>query len=1109
MANDNQIDFKVRLQREGVSELAGDLKNIDESAKDLAQAATAAGAGVDRLESASKGAGDAVSGLGTDAKQAQDAVTQLAAAEDAADDQARGLGTGSKTAADGVKGVAQAATVAAVDLGELAQAVDAKTKAIKAGLQVEQSEIELQRQHLVATQAEQQARLKAAQAQGDEAAATRALTALRQAEADQMGLVARAKRAEATAVDMATAARREELSAIGPLNAAQAKELQAAENYAKALRVEAAAADQAAQRTRDMGTAQRSAAGTTDQLSGRIGNLTQLLGQMAGALGAAFTFREMVTAAAQMESMREGLRAVSGSAEQAGKDMDFVRTVANRVGADVTQVGQAFLGLQAATKGTAVEGEPTRQVFEAVATAMGKAGKSASETQNALVALAQMASKGTVSMEELRGQLGEALPGALQAAANGLGITTQDLIKLVEEGQIAASDLFPALSKGLNDLYGGAPAAQTLSQEITNIKNAFTEMAANIGEAGGLDALKVGAEVAQTAIVLLDDTLITVGKTLGVLAGAVATLDFSGVEEAFADIEKESRDKLLKAAQHNDTLRGYIKSMGNEALSAAVAQQELAKSTQQAGQAAAAQGLIWVNLASDYGKVLEAVREQIAQAEKSVIARDAEGKASVALAAAFGTETQQREAQAKAAQANAQELEKLAQLKTTELNVMQAELAALKALATEHGKLDDAKTKQLQELEKQIALRQQDADKAVAQAQAGRLAAESAKVEAEAYKDNSGRVKELGEAYEQARLKLEQVRAAKAAGKATTEEVTAAENEAGKAARLYRDALSDLVKALEAKNKAQQADAALATSALQLQLAQEKSYEASAKAMGNEVAVIASKIRQKEIEIKIIEATVQAQIAEAEGSIAVARAKMTEMEATGKLDAVKKAELESTIKIAQARINQAKATGESTKVMEAEITALRLGTDERNKSTASIDANRTALERLNAEKEREIAALEKANDLATRELQLQEAKRNAGTINNVDAVPAFESKEQAEAWLKAWKAQYQRDNPFSTKRGGQLGNLMHDMTMFEYNKELDAMALRNAMKGKGNATTSNQTPLESMRSGATYVSNITIPGVAGTTTLRYADADSQRNGENLLRKLAQAKGASI
>lgn len=851
-------------------------------------------------------------------------------------------------------------------------------------------------------------------------------------------------------------------------------------------------------------------------ISTQLAEAQQGLQRMAASMAGAFTFKELVNAAAQMESMREGFRAVSGSAEQAGKDMDFVRTVANRVGADVTQVGQAFLGLQAATKGTAVEGEPTRQVFEAVATAMGKAGKSASETQNALTALAQMASKGTVSMEELRGQLGEALPGALQAAANGLGITTQDLIKLVEEGQIAASDLFPALTKGLNDLYGGAPAAQTLSQEITNIKNAFTEMAANIGDAGGLDALKKGAEVAQTAIVLLDDTLVTTGKTLGVLAGAVATLDFSGVKQAFADIEAESRDKLLKAAQHNETLRGYVAAMGNESVQAAVAQQQLGNATQQAGAAAAAASPTWVKLASDYGKVLTSVREQIAEVEKSVIARDAEGKAAVALAAAFDTEAQQRQAQAKAAQANAQELEKLAQLKTTELNVMQAELAALKTLAAEQGKLDDAKTKQLQELEKQIALRQQDADKAVAQAQAGRLAAEAAKAEAEAYKDNSGRVKELADAYEQARAKLEQVRAAKASGKATTEELTAAENEAGKAARLYRDALSDVVKALEAKNQAQQADAALATSALQLLLAQEKSYEATARAMGNEFAALQSKIRQKEIEIQIIEATVKAQIAEAEGSIAVAQAKMTEMEASGKLDAVKKVELETAIKIGQAKINQAKAVGESTKALEAEITALRSGSNaadanskSREQNAGAISGQTTALERLNTEREREIAAQEKANDLATRELQLQEAKRNAGTIKNVDAVPAFESKEQAEAWLKAWKAQYQRDNPFSTKSGGQLGNFMHDMTMFEYKKELDAMALRNAMKGNGNASQSSQTPLESMRSGATYVSNITIPGVAGTTTLRYADADSQRNGEDLLRKLAQAKGASI
>ena len=155
--------------------------------------------------------------------------------------------------------------------------------------------------------------------------------------------------------------------------------------------------------------------------------------------------------------------------------------------------------------------------------------------------------------------------------------------------------------------------------------------------------------------------------------------------------------------------------------------------------------------------------------------------------------------------------------------------------------------------------------------------------------------------------------------------------------------------------------------------------------------------------------------------------------------------------------------------------------------------------------------MEKANDLATRALKLDEAKRMAGTIQSVDSVPAFESKEQADAWMAEWEAQYAKKNPFSTRSSGSLGNFQRETTRAEWQAEVDALALRNTMKGKGkgNASESTQTPLESMRSGATYVSNITIPGVAGTTTVRYADAESQRNGEDLLRKLAQAKGASI
>lgn len=147
-----------------------------------------------------------------------------------------------------------------------------------------------------------------------------------------------------------------------------------------------------------------------------------------------------------------------------------------------------------------------------------------------------------------------------------------------------------------------------------------------------------------------------------------------------------------------------------------------------------------------------------------------------------------------------------------------------------------------------------------------------------------------------------------------------------------------------------------------------------------------------------------------------------------------------------------------------------------DRAANAVNRHTSALERLNAEREREISAQEKANELATRELQLMEAKRNAGTIKNADGVPSFESKAQAEAWLAKWKEQYARDNPFSTNSGGQLGNFMHDMTMFEWNREVDAMELRNTMKGNGNAETSSKTPLEAMASRQVSTINLQLNG---------------------------------
>lgn len=653
--------------------------------------------------------------------------------------------------------------------------------------------------------------------------------------------------------------------------------------------------DKATEAVRDVGTAAvkaESQLGATRRglvsVSEQLADTQKRMGELRDTLIAGFSFNQFVQAAAQMESVQAGLQAVSGSSTVAGEQMDFVRRMANAAGVDVAAAGQSFLGLAAATKGTAVEGEPARQVFEAVSLAMAKAGKSSADTQNALLALSQIAGKGTVSMEELRGQLGEALPGALQATANGLGITTQDLIKLVETGQLAAEDMFPALAKGLDELYGGAPAAQTLTQEITNIKNAFVEMSANIGEEGGLAALKVGAEIAQSAITLLGDTLIQTGQYIGTLAGAVATLDFSGLSQAFEDIETQSRERLLKAAEHTEVLRNALKLSSNEAIQAALAAREQGQAAADAGakNAAAAPGVAALGVA--YAEVRKEVASQIVLAEKEVEAIKARGQASIAQAAGLADEKAKREALAKAAADEAAAMTRLADLRETELNVLKAELAARQALQAQSGADGEARKKEIAELEKQIAQKQIDVDKTRAQAAASQ----------EKAKANSAEV-------------------------------------------LEAQALTSATQALAV---ARNADAKVALSSLQAQKELARQAEQMAVLMGDEEGARRARILQLEIEIKLVKARADVATAEANGSIAVARANMEELRVKGQLTPLKEAEITASIKLAEAKIVEAKAMGQSTELLEKQLELIRNNTTATNTNTSSLNDNTRARE---------------------------------------------------------------------------------------------------------------------------------------------------------------------
>jgi hypothetical protein len=98
-----------------------------------------------------------------------------------------------------------------------------------------------------------------------------------------------------------------------------------------------------------------------------------------------------------------------------------------------------------------------------------------------------MISKGNVQAEELRGQLGERLPGAFQIAARAMGKTTQELNKMLDNGEVLASELLPALAREIRQTFGsGVPDAVDSAQAaLGRFQTAWFELEAALYGAGG------------------------------------------------------------------------------------------------------------------------------------------------------------------------------------------------------------------------------------------------------------------------------------------------------------------------------------------------------------------------------------------------------------------------------------------------------------------------------------------------------------------------------------------------------------------------------------------------------------------------------------------------
>jgi tape measure domain-containing protein len=189
--------------------------------------------------------------------------------------------------------------------------------------------------------------------------------------------------------------------------------------------------------------------------------------------------------ALKLDAINSALTAVLGSSEAAAAQFQQLSQFADQYGLNLVAVGEAYKNFAAAAVSANVPLEQTNYIFESVAKAASVLKLSNDDLKGSLNALSQMISKGTVSAEELRGQLGERLPGAFNLAAKAMGVTTSELGKMLENGEIMAGDLLPKLALELNKTFGDkiVGSVDSLQASVNRLDNSFTN-AVNGGKIG-------------------------------------------------------------------------------------------------------------------------------------------------------------------------------------------------------------------------------------------------------------------------------------------------------------------------------------------------------------------------------------------------------------------------------------------------------------------------------------------------------------------------------------------------------------------------------------------------------------------------------------------------
>lgn len=191
-------------------------------------------------------------------------------------------------------------------------------------------------------------------------------------------------------------------------------------------------------------------------------SLRQLVGGFVSAYAMLELAQKTIDAGVKRQSAQLASTAIFGADTQQARM--FAASFAHQIGQNYTDTMKQYSNFAAGAQPT-LGFQGTQEFYKNAAMFARIRGASDEDLKGIMVAFQQMASKGKIQAEELRGQLGDRLAGAVQLFSDAIGKTPQELDKLMQDGKLLAKDVLPQVSEKMKELVEAAGGMNAVSKQ--------------------------------------------------------------------------------------------------------------------------------------------------------------------------------------------------------------------------------------------------------------------------------------------------------------------------------------------------------------------------------------------------------------------------------------------------------------------------------------------------------------------------------------------------------------------------------------------------------------------------------------------------------------------